>query len=121
MEFILLVGKQMQKQACNNGTRRRFFFIIKRNNIKLCRFSVTATGATKTITITGGSSALNDITDVTVSSPVARDSLVYDGSWLGTSTNTSITIIGQQIIVQVVTDLQVQVSLQLQVIILIYI
>ena len=41
---------------------------------------LSGTGATKTITISGGSSALNDITDVTVSSPVAGDSLVYDGS-----------------------------------------
>ena len=50
----------------------------------------TGTGATKTITITGGSSALNDITDVTVSSPVGGDSLVYDGSgWVQAQTPVS--------------------------------
>ena len=52
--------------------------------------TATGTGATKTITITGGSSALNDITDVTVSSPVAGDSLVYDGSgWVQAQTPVS--------------------------------
>ncbi len=52
--------------------------------------TATGTGTTKTITITGGSSALNDITDVTVSSPVAGDSLVYDGSgWVQAQTPVS--------------------------------
>ena len=52
--------------------------------------TASGTGATKTITITGGSSALNDITDVTVSSPVAGDSLVYDGSgWVQAQTPVS--------------------------------
>ena len=49
--------------------------------------TATGTGTTKTITITGGSSALNDITDVTVSSPVAGDTLVYNGSgWVQAQT-----------------------------------
>ena len=52
--------------------------------------TATGTGATKTITITGGSSALNDITDVTVSSPVAGDTLVYNGSgWVQAQTPVS--------------------------------
>ena len=52
--------------------------------------TASGSGATKTITITGGSSALNDITDVTVSSPVAGDSLVYNGSgWVQTQTPVS--------------------------------
>ena len=52
--------------------------------------TATGTGATKTSTITGGSRALNDITDVTVSSPVAGDSLVYDGSgWVQAQTPVS--------------------------------
>ena len=52
--------------------------------------TATGTGTTKTITITGGSSALNDITDVTVSSPVAGDTLVYNGSgWVQAQTPVS--------------------------------
>ena len=56
--------------------------------------SATGTGATKTITISGGggggSTAINDLTDVTVSSPVAGDTLVYDGSgWVQAQTPVS--------------------------------
>ena len=56
--------------------------------------SATGTGATKTITISGGggggSTAINDLTDVTVSSPVAGDTLVYDGSgWVQAQTPSS--------------------------------
>ena len=58
-------------------------------NLVGSRFEQNST--TKTITITGGSSALNDITDVViVSSPVAGDSLVYDGSgWVQAQTPVS--------------------------------
>ena len=56
--------------------------------------TATGTGSTKTISISGGggggSTAINDLTDVTVSSPVAGDSLVYDGSgWVQAQTPVS--------------------------------
>ena len=48
--------------------------------------TATGTGTTKTITITGGSSALNDITDVAFHL-LLGDSLVYDGSgWVQAQT-----------------------------------
>ncbi len=52
--------------------------------------TATGSGATKTITITGGAVALNDITDVTNTSPVAGHTLVYDGSgWVQATTPVS--------------------------------
>ena len=51
----------------------------------------SGTGATKTITIAGGgASALDDLSDVTNSSPVAGHTLVYDGSgWVQATTPVS--------------------------------
>ena len=52
--------------------------------------TATGSGATKTITITGGASALNDLSDVTNSSPVAGHTLVYNGSaWVQATTPVS--------------------------------
>jgi hypothetical protein len=48
--------------------------------------TASGAGATKTITIPGGASALDDLTDVTITSPVANDELRYNGSvWVNSA------------------------------------
>jgi hypothetical protein len=52
--------------------------------------TASGTGATKTITISGGASALNDLSDVVNSSPTAGMSLVYNGTnWVQATTPVS--------------------------------
>ena len=52
--------------------------------------TASGTGATKTITISGGAGALNDLSDVVNSSPTAGMTLVYNGSnWVQATTPTS--------------------------------
>ena len=49
--------------------------------------TASGTGATKTITISGGAGALNDLSDVVNSSPTAGMTLVYNGSnWVQATT-----------------------------------
>ena len=52
--------------------------------------TASGTGATKTITISGGAGALNDLSDVVNSSPTAGMSLVYNGTnWVQATTPVS--------------------------------
>lgn len=48
--------------------------------------SASGTGTTKTITIPGGASALDDLTDVTITSPATNDRLAYNGTvWVNSA------------------------------------
>jgi hypothetical protein len=42
--------------------------------------TASGTGAAKTVTIPGGASTLDDLTDVTITSPANHDQLAYDGT-----------------------------------------